>query len=101
MLAPMTDDARRTAMLNGYRVTPDYFERFMASQHEPFYRIGGEDWPRVRYGAEQDPEVDAALLCHDCRAAAGQYHAVGCDMEECPCCGEQAIMCDCDEDEES
>lgn len=33
--------------------------------------------------------------CHDCGVKKGGYHHSGCDMEECPNCGEQLISCDC------
>jgi len=33
--------------------------------------------------------------CHDCLVQPGQLHHVGCDMERCPVCGDQAISCDC------
>ena len=95
----MTDD-RRTASLNGYPVTPEYLERFEQSQHVLTYAIAGAEWPRVRYGDEKDDWGASDHSCHDCRAAAGQFHAVGCDVEQCPRCGEQAIMCECEEDEE-
>lgn len=29
--------------------------------------------------------------CHDCGAAAGAYHHVPCDLEECPRCGVQMV----------
>lgn len=33
--------------------------------------------------------------CHDCGISEGQIHHYGCDMEECPFCGEQLISCQC------
>ena len=31
--------------------------------------------------------------CHDCDALEGEIHEIGCDVEQCPICGEQAICC--------
>lgn len=33
--------------------------------------------------------------CPDCGAKPGELHDPGCDHEQCPCCREQAIGCDC------
>jgi hypothetical protein len=95
----MTDD-RRTAILNGYPVTPEFLERFEQSQAVLTYDIAGAEWPRVRYGDEKTDWGAQEYLCHDCRASAGQFHVIGCDVEQCPRCGEQAIMCDCEEEED-
>ena len=34
-------------------------------------------------------------ICHDCGAKEGQIHEYGCDMERCPFCGGQLIICHC------
>jgi hypothetical protein len=33
--------------------------------------------------------------CPDCGAKAGEFHRPGCDIEQCPYCGQQLISCDC------
>ena len=33
--------------------------------------------------------------CHDCGVKEGRIHEFGCDMEECPFCGNQLISCAC------
>jgi hypothetical protein len=33
--------------------------------------------------------------CPDCAAGVGEYHVLGCDVEQCPYCGGQLIFCDC------
>ena len=58
--------------------------------------IRGEAYSPIRHG-------DETLFCwptplgrrHDCRVEAGQVHHHGCDMQECPACGEQSISCGC------
>jgi hypothetical protein len=56
--------------------------------------IGGVRYPRTRCGSE--PEVGSEMdFCSDCFAKAGQYHAIGCDLEECPKCHRQMISCGC------
>jgi hypothetical protein len=38
--------------------------------------------------------------CGDCGVEDGQYHHRGCDQEECPVCGSQAISCGCISEED-
>jgi hypothetical protein len=33
--------------------------------------------------------------CHDCGVEEGHYHILRCDMERCPFCGHQLLMCGC------
>ena len=63
------------------------------------YNIDGQEYQRLRYHSEPrlTKEFGGAQnmreTCHDCGCAAGELHLVGCDVEECPKCHEQAIMC--------
>ncbi|MCE9553791.1 MAG: hypothetical protein K8T91_10520 [Planctomycetes bacterium] len=61
------------------------------------FEKAGTTVDRIPYGNEDDDwGASRGELCHDCEAAAGQYHALGCDVERCPLCGEQALCCDHD-----
>src|SRR6266852_120229 len=33
--------------------------------------------------------------CHDCAVENGGFHHPGCDVEQCPRCGQQLITCGC------
>ena len=50
-------------------------------------RYDGEKEDRIPYSGDGN--------CHDCNVRNGAYHHPGCDMERCPVCGGQAIICDC------
>ena len=39
--------------------------------------------------------VPAEEDCGDCGVRAGGLHHPGCDIEPCPCCGDQRIHCSC------
>lgn len=43
-----------------------------------------------------DPEAFNNRQCHDCGASMGELHQLGCDWEECPRCGGQYYICDCE-----
>ena len=60
-------------------------------------KIAGKYYARIPYGAERY-QWDSNVPCHDCQAHCGEFHAPGCDAEECPKCGEQAISCGCNEE---
>src|SRR3954447_17239662 len=47
--------------------------------------------PRVR----STDMNDSSAPCPDCGAGPGEFHELGCDIEQCPYCGGQLISCDC------
>jgi hypothetical protein len=63
--------------------------------------LEGRDQEPIPYGQErwwQDLGIAPAERCHDCNVAIGGYHHPGCDMEECPVCGGQLFVCDCEDE---
>lgn len=81
-----------------------------------FERLAVEDGAtvpsiRVLYGKETFYNPDAKFQhgdhpvgkngeCHDCGAAVGAFHMIGCDFEQCHDCDGQLWMgCECDESE--
>lgn len=66
--------------------------------------VGGEVADRVPFGSERrfgDDPLPAADRCPDCNVAPGRMHHPGCDWEECPRCGGQALGCECYETDEA
>lgn len=64
--------------------------------------VGTKQFNRIPYKSEKryGPEymIDSPdKRCHDCNCKNGGLHHPGCDMEECPACGMQALSCDCEE----
>jgi hypothetical protein len=49
--------------------------------------VGEKTFERIRHPAS------AADRCDDCGVKPGGVHHFGCDMERCPSCGGQLIMC--------
>ncbi len=59
----------------------------------------GGPFNRLKFGEEKRfGAYTASGPCHDCGAPLDSYHHPGCDWEECPRCGGQAIGCSCGDD---
>ncbi len=75
-----------------------YQEGVRPQRDQKNFVIGGVAHPRIPWGAEKrfgKVKTKADELCHDCLAEPGMLHIFNCDMEECPKCGDQALICPC------
>ncbi len=54
----------------------------------------GRKYPRIKWGDESGPGYGGGR-CGDCGCLPKHYHHVGCDIERCPKCHNQALSCDC------
>jgi hypothetical protein len=62
---------------------------------DPF-TADGRSYQPVRWGEENRLTCwRAATPCGDCFTPIGGAHHPGCDLEECPACGDQLISCGC------
>lgn len=81
---------------------------------EPF-KFKGVSYPPIKFGEEKNKALRlqlgekyeafmAALIkpdrCPDCNCQLEEFHHPGCDQEECPKCGFQAIGCECSDPQE-
>ncbi len=71
-------------------------QQIMVRQPGVMRILNGKAFKRVAYGKERDDWGANRQPCHDCGVTKGQLHRVGCDAEECPCCGGQSILCECE-----
>ena len=77
------------------------------AQTRKVFKIEGREFPRIACGYEQGEYGDFVLdtsfnghesndaVCVDCGAPSGFLHILGCEGEQCPRCGEQALGCPC------
>lgn len=91
---------KKYVIYNGIRMIEGWPERIEEAQREPLIEKGGKQYPRVRYGEEEEDWGADRQPCHDCAVVKGQFHVEGCDVERCPICGGQAMGCDCDDYED-
>jgi hypothetical protein len=56
---------------------------------------GAEEYFSVKFGNEKNYSNHKLERCIDCNVKKGGYHHSGCEMEECPKCGETLLVCKC------
>lgn len=62
---------------------------------EERYLFSDGSFERFKIGVGPGERSIRFDTCGDCGAPRGGFHHPGCDMEACPRCRHQAIMCDC------
>lgn len=87
---------KRRIFYRDVEMTEDWPENIRRAQSFGKYTIEGRAYPRVRYGRERMNWHAESQACHDCAVVKGELHVPGCDVEQCPACGRQAISCDCE-----
>jgi hypothetical protein len=85
----------RRILFRGVPMIEGWPEKIQAAQNVVSYTLNEKPVPRVRYGDEHENWGANEHACHDCRVLKGEFHAPGCDGEECPVCRSQLLSCDC------
>jgi hypothetical protein len=80
---------------NGLTMPENERNKIEAAQTQPTFDRQGVSRERIRYGEEVVRWGASKRPCHGCRVIKGQIHVFGCDVEECPFCGDQAFICGC------
>jgi hypothetical protein len=83
--------------MSGSNWQEDWQRDFKHAQTVTRFVINSQEFNRICHGSEE-----CALKqpkCDDCGVPRGTFHLLGCDIEQCPRCGGQAISCDCFYDE--
>lgn len=52
-------------------------------------------WQSKPFGIEKGGTCGAKERCGSCGVMKGGYHHPGCEVEECPKCGDKIVSCDC------
>lgn len=90
----MHQEERKFTTYRGVEMIEGWPERIRAAQVDTHVNVEGRRLARIPYGAETRP-WGASRPCRDCAVFRGELHVPGCDAEECPACGGQAIGCGC------
>ena len=94
------DGGEDQAEYNGVMMAAGWPQAIEDAQDIDTISIMGAPYVRVRFGTEKHLPTSAAKVCGDCGVLPGQFHVPGCDIEECPRCGEPRLSCDCEVDQE-
>ncbi len=77
---------------NGAKMIPSWPAKIVAAQELTTVKTADGERERIRYGDVGGDGADEGP-CSDCGVVKGQYHVPVCDVETCPGCGEQALVC--------
>ena len=80
---------------NGLLMAENQRAEIEVAQTQQTVKRKGVTRERIRYGEEIINWGAGKHPCRDCFVIKGQIHVFGCDVEECPFCGEQVWSCSC------
>lgn len=93
----MTFFRENFVIYNGVEVHKEHPKDILTAQRIIGFSDGKTEYRRIRYGEEVEmftgDFAKEGRPCPDCAVVPGQYHADGCDLEECPKCHGQALGC--------